>query len=80
MQGKNASSAHVQHMYMDGQECELTGKPRQVDVRFFCAPDGGQIMGIEELVSCQYIVVVGVPVLCLPALGITSPISSGRVR
>jgi hypothetical protein len=49
--------------------CDLTGKERRVDVRFLCSDDPIHIKAIEEIVSCQYVIVVGTPAMCSEVLG-----------
>lgn len=49
-----------------GTLCDLTGKPRETEVRFICnrAAGAGQIVSIEEGPTCMYELVVGSALLC----------------
>ncbi|CAL8464823.1 g4358 [Coccomyxa elongata] len=49
------SSKYVSQMYTGGEPCDITGKPRQTEVRFTCsegAKDG--ITNLREVATCQY--------------------------
>ncbi|PQE33915.1 hypothetical protein CJF32_00002796 [Rutstroemia sp. NJR-2017a WRK4] len=49
----------------DGTVCDLTGKPRQVEVQFHCNPHVTDRIGyIKEITTCSYLMVVYTPRLC----------------
>lgn len=48
-----------------GTICDLTGKPRQVEVQFHCNPHVKDRIGyIKEMTTCSYLMVVYTPRLC----------------
>lgn len=48
-----------------GTTCDLTGKPRKVEVQFHCHPQGGdRISWIKEVTTCSYLMVIYTPRLC----------------
>ncbi|ESZ98119.1 hypothetical protein SBOR_1498 [Sclerotinia borealis F-4128] len=48
-----------------GTTCDLTGKPRQVEVQFHCNPHVTDRIGyIKEMTTCSYLMVVYTPRLC----------------
>ncbi|KAB8304241.1 hypothetical protein EYC80_003658 [Monilinia laxa] len=48
-----------------GTICDLTGKPRQVEVQFHCNPHVTDRIGyIKEMTTCSYLMVVYTPRLC----------------
>ncbi|KAI9648260.1 Protein OS-9 [Ciborinia camelliae] len=48
-----------------GTICDLTGKPRQVEVQFHCNPHVVDRIGyIKEMTTCSYLMVVYTPRLC----------------
>ncbi|KAJ2089108.1 Protein OS-9 [Coemansia sp. RSA 986] len=52
-----------------GTMCDITRRPRQVEVQFHCDVNGHErIALVEEIVSCQYVVVVNTPRLCADPL------------
>jgi hypothetical protein len=69
MQGEPGSTLHAVQVYTKGELCSLTGTERLVHVRFFCSEDPTHIRAIEEIVSCQYVIVVGTPAMCSEVLG-----------
>ncbi|PBP16129.1 glucosidase II beta subunit-like protein [Diplocarpon rosae] len=49
----------------DGTTCDLTGKPRRVEVQFHCNPHVTDRIGyIKEVTTCSYVMVVYTPRLC----------------
>lgn len=49
----------------DGDECDLTGKPRRVEIQYHCKPQSGDKIGwIKEVTTCEYLMVVHTPRLC----------------
>lgn len=69
VQGSEEGPKYAVQIYSKGQMCDLTGKERQVDARFVCSEDPIHIRAIEEIVSCQYVIVIGTPVICSEDLG-----------
>lgn len=51
---------------MDGGSiCDLTGKPRQIEVQFHCMPQvKDRIEYIKEVTTCSYLMVIHTPKLC----------------
>ncbi|KAG9232693.1 glucosidase II beta subunit-like protein-domain-containing protein [Amylocarpus encephaloides] len=48
-----------------GTICDLTGKPRRVDVQFHCNPQVTDRIGyIKEVTTCSYLMVIYTPRLC----------------
>ena len=48
-----------------GTTCDLTGKPRRIEVQFHCNPHGTDRIGyIKEMTTCSYQMVVYTPRLC----------------
>lgn len=48
-----------------GTTCDLTGKPRKVEVQYHCNPYHGDRIGyIKEVTTCSYLLVVYTPRLC----------------
>eukprot|EP00123_Amoebidium_parasiticum_P011652 comp20832_c0_seq1/m.27511 comp20832_c0_seq1/g.27511 ORF comp20832_c0_seq1/g.27511 comp20832_c0_seq1/m.27511 type:complete len:541 (-) comp20832_c0_seq1:239-1861(-) len=58
------SHAYYAQKYTDGTTCDLTGKPREAEVRFFCRRGGTKIVEVEEIATCSYQVSVGTDLLC----------------
>ena len=51
--------------YNEGDACDITGEPRQTEVRYVCAEDGKEsLASVKEASTCQYLVVVSTPLLC----------------
>ena len=51
--------------YDSGTVCDLTGKPRQTQVRYVCHAGGRhEVVSFQETSSCQYVIVVLSPLLC----------------
>ena len=49
----------------DGTICDLTGKPREVEVQYHCNPNfGDRISMIKETATCSYLMVIHTPRLC----------------
>jgi protein OS-9 len=48
-----------------GTTCDLTGKPRKVEVQFHCNPQVNDRIGyIKEVTTCSYLMVIYTPRLC----------------
>ncbi|XP_071492979.1 uncharacterized protein [Diadema antillarum] len=53
------------HRYGNGSKCDLTGKPREVEVRFMCAENQlDSVSRIDEPESCRYIITVYTMRIC----------------
>ncbi|KAF9699527.1 hypothetical protein EKO04_002541 [Ascochyta lentis] len=64
LESKGSSRYMVQRL-SDGTECDLTGKPRKIDVQFHCNPQSAdKIAMIKETSTCSYLMVVDTPRLC----------------
>ncbi|BDA50418.1 probable protein OS-9 at N-terminal half [Coccomyxa sp. Obi] len=49
------SSKYVSQMYTGGEPCDITGKPRQTEVRFMCSEGAKDaITSLREVATCQY--------------------------
>ncbi|ORX61091.1 hypothetical protein BCR36DRAFT_365674 [Piromyces finnis] len=57
--GKN----YITQMNINGSQCDITGKPRQTELRFFCG-DREQITSVKEISTCNYVVTVNTPKIC----------------
>ncbi|OJJ46259.1 hypothetical protein ASPZODRAFT_133288 [Penicilliopsis zonata CBS 506.65] len=64
LQTKGGSRYLVQHLDR-GTKCDLTGRPRKVEVQFHCNPQSTDRIGwIKELTTCSYLMVIYTPRLC----------------
>ncbi|CAN6813912.1 unnamed protein product [Brassica oleracea] len=64
------------HIYTNGTTCDLTGTPREVEVRFVCAETRAMITSITELSTCKYALTVQCPTLCKhPLFQLEKPVS-----
>lgn len=62
MQG---AAAYLSHMYTQGETCDLTGKPRLAEVRYFCGEgSNADVTNIMEEPSCEYVIHVQTRLLC----------------
>ncbi|XP_072173495.1 uncharacterized protein [Diadema setosum] len=53
------------HRYGNGSKCDLTGKPREAEVRFMCAENQlDSVSRIDEPESCRYIITVHTMRIC----------------
>jgi len=57
--GKN----YITQMMVDGTICDITGKPRKAELRFYCGEAEG-IQSVKEVSICNYIVIINTPRLC----------------
>ena len=49
----------------DGTTCDITGRPRRVEVQFHCHPQSADRIGwIKEISTCVYLMVIYTPRLC----------------
>ncbi|EAW15133.1 PRKCSH domain-containing protein [Aspergillus clavatus NRRL 1] len=64
LQTKGGSRYLVQRLG-GGTRCDLTGKPRKIEVQFHCHPQSTDRIGwIKELTTCSYLMVIYTPRLC----------------
>ncbi|KAJ2403342.1 Protein OS-9, partial [Coemansia sp. RSA 2559] len=67
--GTIGRSRFLTQVWGGGTLCDITRQPRQVEVQFHCDVNGHErIALVEEVVSCQYVVVVNTPRLCADPL------------
>ena len=53
-------------VYEDGTPCDLTGRPRSVEVRYICDPETRLALeDLTESATCVYQVVVHTHLLCI---------------
>ncbi|KAG8201317.1 hypothetical protein JTE90_016796 [Oedothorax gibbosus] len=51
--------------YVNGTKCDLTGQPRNAEVRIFCKPDAGdRIHRVDEEETCSYIITIHMSRVC----------------
>lgn len=55
---------YVSEYYRGGSMCDLTQQPRQTEVRYVCFPSATVLSHVREVLSCEYVIVVGTPLLC----------------
>lgn len=64
LQTKAETSYLVQRL-SEGTACDLTGKPRKIEVQFHCHPQSTDRIGwIKETATCAYMMVIYTPRLC----------------
>lgn len=64
LETKGESRYLVQHLE-GGTICDLTGRPRSIEVQFHCHPQSGDRIGrIKEKRTCSYLMVIYTPRLC----------------
>ncbi len=53
-------------MYSGGEPCDVTGAPRQTEVRFGCGEAAGRdaLSGLREPATCRYVLHLATPRLC----------------
>lgn len=72
----DASQRYHSHVYTNGTTCDLTGSPREVEVRFVCAETRAMVTSITELSTCKYALTVQCPTLCKhPLFQLEKPVS-----
>ncbi len=63
-------------MYSGGEPCDVTGAPRQTEVRFGCGEAAGRdaLSGLREPATCRYVLHLATPRLCAhPAFRVAEP-------
>ncbi|KKK16220.1 hypothetical protein ARAM_001790 [Aspergillus rambellii] len=64
LQTKGGSRYLVQHLE-GGDQCDLTGRNRKIEVQFHCNPQSADRIGwIKELTTCSYLMLIYTPRLC----------------
>ncbi|KAF3001902.1 hypothetical protein E8E13_006215 [Curvularia kusanoi] len=64
LESKGSSRYMVQRL-TEGTVCDLTGRPRKIDVQFHCNPQSAdKIAMIKETSTCSYLMVIDTPRLC----------------
>lgn len=59
------ATPYVVQQYTAGDSCELTGRPREAEVRFTCGSSPDTLMvSVREPSSCTYTVTIATPRLC----------------
>ncbi|KAH7068469.1 hypothetical protein FB567DRAFT_565194 [Paraphoma chrysanthemicola] len=59
------SSRYMAQRLSGGTQCDLTGKPRKIDVQFHCNQQSAdRIAMIKETSTCSYLMIVDTPRLC----------------
>eukprot|EP00118_Oscarella_pearsei_P004022 m.16693 g.16693 ORF g.16693 m.16693 type:complete len:422 (+) comp27070_c0_seq2:16-1281(+) len=64
---RKISDSYVMHYYSNGDVCDVTGKPRNVQVKLRCVEGGSSSqvsIYLEELSPCQYTLTVETVILC----------------
>ncbi|KAK4208122.1 glucosidase II beta subunit-like protein-domain-containing protein [Rhypophila decipiens] len=58
---------YLVHKFEHGTICDLTGRPRTIEVQYHCSPGStsDRIGWIKEVTTCTYLMVVQTPRLCL---------------
>jgi hypothetical protein len=52
-------------VYNGGEPCDVTGKPRETEVRLVCSEDGKEMVAsLRESATCRYTLVFTTPRLC----------------
>jgi len=54
---------YITQMLVDGTVCDVTGKPRKAEIRYYCG-ENETIASIKEISTCNYIVIFNTPRLC----------------
>jgi len=64
--GSTPQNTYAEAVFVEGTECDLTGKPRRSTVRFKCNKDirSTRIELFQEVETCVYLFVVGISSLC----------------
>mmetsp|Transcript_33932 Transcript_33932/g.56093 ORF Transcript_33932/g.56093 Transcript_33932/m.56093 type:complete len:441 (+) Transcript_33932:115-1437(+) len=64
MEDPKTRRKYWQQVYGNGTHCDLTGKPRESEVRLQCANEPSHLASIEEVSTCQYVVQFRTSLLC----------------
>eukprot|EP00873_Tetraselmis_striata_P016506 jgi/Tetstr1/436770/TSEL_025550.t1 len=64
-EGAPESSAYFAQRYGSGTPCDLTGTPRETEVRYVCSADSANVVSsIKEPSTCSYVLTFQTPLLC----------------
>ncbi|XP_054721750.1 protein OS-9-like isoform X3 [Uloborus diversus] len=62
---KQVKQKYHSQYYTNGTKCDLTGQPRNAEVRFYCEEDAGDyIYRVDEPGTCSYIITIHTSRLC----------------
>ncbi|CAH1772846.1 unnamed protein product, partial [Owenia fusiformis] len=62
---RNKLNKYHSQQYVNGSKCDLTSKPREVEVRFICnAGEGDYILRVDEPETCIYTITVSTTKIC----------------
>jgi protein OS-9 len=62
------ANKRVTQRFVSGQVCDLTGRPRTVEIQYRCNPKAGALNYMEQLqepATCEYLVVIVTPLVCI---------------
>jgi hypothetical protein len=64
--GDGATGPYYETAYRDGDVCDVSGRPREVEVRILCAADPGQDLtfALREKATCLYLLLLRSTVAC----------------
>ncbi|KAI9746087.1 MAG: Protein OS-9 [Claussenomyces sp. TS43310] len=61
----NGDSRYLVQRMKGGTICDLTGKPRHIEIQYHCSPQASDRIGwIREVTTCSYLMVIYTPRLC----------------
>ncbi|GFT00165.1 protein OS-9 [Nephila pilipes] len=62
---KHVKQRYHSQLYVNGTKCDLTGQPRNAEVRLYCEEDAGDyIYRVDEPGTCSYIITIHTSRLC----------------
>ncbi|XP_067131346.1 protein OS-9-like [Centruroides vittatus] len=62
---ENRQKRYHSQYYNNGSKCDLTGQPRNAEIRFFCEEDSGDyIHRVDEPGTCSYLITVHTSRIC----------------
>ncbi|KAJ1976787.1 Protein OS-9 [Dimargaris cristalligena] len=68
------NSQFLTQEWSGGTICDVTGKPRTVQIQFHCTPeDAPHIASVHEIAVCMYVMVIHAPNLCKDPAFVTQP-------
>eukprot|EP00472_Partenskyella_glossopodia_P011150 CAMPEP_0197518160 /NCGR_PEP_ID=MMETSP1318-20131121/3291_1 /TAXON_ID=552666 /ORGANISM="Partenskyella glossopodia, Strain RCC365" /LENGTH=632 /DNA_ID=CAMNT_0043068277 /DNA_START=36 /DNA_END=1935 /DNA_ORIENTATION=+ len=59
--------SYASEFYSEGTTCDLTSRPRKIEVRYICDMDIAKtkIMSIQETATCEYVMIIATPLICV---------------
>ncbi|KAJ1923461.1 Protein OS-9 [Tieghemiomyces parasiticus] len=61
----NDEHAYLSQEWSGGTVCDVTGKPRVIQIQYHCVPDETEhIASVHEVAICNYVMVINTPFLC----------------